>query len=335
MNYYCWASSLDKSTGEGQLSLMFLQHIYQYAKKEIFCFSNFGTGTFSKKNLIMHKIYKKKNNFYNNYIKIFYGIYLMWIYYFKKKKIIYIGYLPIWNFLIFILLPPKVILGPITGNIINPKKVIRLFNLKIIIILSSIISLIILRLRYKNFIFAHEELYIFFKKYLPQNILYNYQLLYFKISKKNLSNKNNLLIYNAGHSAKNVKSMLDKLIKLKKFKPISIVGKNIKNKYVENLGFLKHYELLKILRKYRYSIISEENFFSFFVLDAISCNTKLIFNPERYKKDMHKYFIGAEFINLEKILEKKFQYNSVKAKLNLNIKKKISLNLDKYLKNVL
>ena len=71
MNYYCWASSLDKSTGEGQLSLMFLQHIYQYAKKEIFCFSNFGTGTFSKKNLIMHKIYKKKIIFIIIILKFF------------------------------------------------------------------------------------------------------------------------------------------------------------------------------------------------------------------------------------------------------------------------
>ena len=28
----------------------------------------------------------------------------------------YLNYLPLWNFLIFILLPPKTLLGPITGG---------------------------------------------------------------------------------------------------------------------------------------------------------------------------------------------------------------------------
>ena len=34
----------------------------------------------------------------------------------KNKEICYINYLPLWNFLIFILLPPKTILGPVTGG---------------------------------------------------------------------------------------------------------------------------------------------------------------------------------------------------------------------------
>ena len=33
----------------------------------------------------------------------------------KGNKICYINYLPIWNFLIFVVLPKKTILGPITG----------------------------------------------------------------------------------------------------------------------------------------------------------------------------------------------------------------------------
>ena len=34
----------------------------------------------------------------------------------RKKKIVYLNYLPLWNFLIFLILPSKTVLGPITGG---------------------------------------------------------------------------------------------------------------------------------------------------------------------------------------------------------------------------
>ena len=38
-----------------------------------------------------------------------------------KKKTCYINYLPLWNFIIFIILPKNTILGPITGTIVKRK----------------------------------------------------------------------------------------------------------------------------------------------------------------------------------------------------------------------
>ena len=36
--------------------------------------------------------------------------------YLNNERVCYLNYLPLWNFLIFIFLPPKTILGPITGG---------------------------------------------------------------------------------------------------------------------------------------------------------------------------------------------------------------------------
>ena len=52
----------------------------------------------------------QKNNFLYNYIYSVWGIIKIWNYYLKNYKVCYINYLPIWNFLIFLFLPKKVIL---------------------------------------------------------------------------------------------------------------------------------------------------------------------------------------------------------------------------------
>ena len=336
MSYYCWASDLSQSSGEGRLSLMFLNHINKYSKKKIVCFSNSGKSLYNKNNLkLIHPKKKNKNNFYNNYIKIFFGVLLMWLYFFKKKKTIYIGYLPLWNFLIFLLLPPKVILGPITGNIKNPKKLLGFIDIKIILILFSYVSIFVLKVKKKYFFFAHENLYTRFKKYLPDDTLYNYQLLYFTNSRKNLSKKNNLLIYNRDHSSKNISYMLQNLLKQKLFTEIAIVGKRIENKKFKNFGYLKHKKLMSVLRTYRYALVSDENFFSFFVLDSISNNMTLIFNSEQYTFNMHKYFSGIEFIKIKKIKLKNSKNKFINVKIRPNIKNKIVMNLNRHLRNVL
>ena len=86
---------------------------------------------------------------------MFYGIFLIWINNIKKKKTIYVNYLPLWNFLVFILLPKKTILGPITGgsfffNVSLYENIIRkfFFSLFYFIILNFIY------IKFNNVIFS-------------------------------------------------------------------------------------------------------------------------------------------------------------------------------------
>jgi hypothetical protein len=333
MIYYAWSSDLSKNSGEGKLGLMFIENIYNFTKKNIHCFSNNGNFVFSKKTKNTFKDNKLNNNFYNNYVKIFYGIFLMWKYYFLKKKIIYVNYLPIWNFLIFLLLPPKTILGPITGNLKKNRKIFGIIKIDYILYLCSLISLLILKVNKKNFFFAHEDLYKKLKKNLWFDCFYNYQLLYFKKSKKNLSKKNNILIYNRSNKSKNIKFLLSNLFKKKFFDEIGVVGLKLSLNSVKNYGYVNHKKLLKILSKYKFALISDENIYSFFCLDALSCQVRLIYNKNSHK--FKNYFNNSQFIKLDKLNSKNISKKNKKIFLKRKIEKILRFKLNIYLKNAL
>ena len=74
--FYYWANDTRKNSGEGILALNFLNLL----KKK---FTN-------HKFINLNKL-KKKNNFFYNYFTPFFGVILIWKYYFKRKKISYIN----------------------------------------------------------------------------------------------------------------------------------------------------------------------------------------------------------------------------------------------------
>ena len=92
-----WVCDYSDKTGEGNLARKFISENFKKKKIKI--------NTLKLDNLFNHK-----------YISPFVGIISCWKHYFKGKSVGYINFLPLWNFLIFFLLPPKTILGPITGG---------------------------------------------------------------------------------------------------------------------------------------------------------------------------------------------------------------------------
>ena len=124
-NYFIWASDVSSSTGEGLLARNFIkdlnikknkkiiiktfENIYKIKIEEIDRVKNLKVKTIDKS--ITHK-----------YIGPLVGIIYSWIYFFQDFKIIYVNYLPLWNPLPFVMLPPKSVLGPITGSMFMGKK---------------------------------------------------------------------------------------------------------------------------------------------------------------------------------------------------------------------
>ena len=110
--YVAWSCDFKKCSGEGQLARKFIKILYK-----------------NKNVRIQHPQFR----FYlSDYIYQIYGIIILWYYFFKGAKIIFINYLPLWNFLIFLLSPPKTTFGPITGSkqineITGIKSLIRFF----------------------------------------------------------------------------------------------------------------------------------------------------------------------------------------------------------------
>ncbi len=100
LKIYYWANNVKRNSGEGILALSFLSLL----KKKYKNCSLTNLNTFNQ-----------KENFFYNYILPFFGVLKLWLYHMKGNKICYINYLPVWNFLIFLSLPKKTILGPVTG----------------------------------------------------------------------------------------------------------------------------------------------------------------------------------------------------------------------------
>ena len=190
LNIYYWASDERKNSGEGILANLFISDIKKYYTKYTLINTN------NKK--------KNYNKFYNKYILNILGALKLWIYFFQGYKIIYINYLPIWNFLIFFILPPKTIMGPITGSSIhNRNSLLNIFFRKYLFNLFEKISLLIVFYRQKKVLFSTELLKFSLKKSHRMKSYFNYALSSFEGFLKKRVKKIDFLIYHRMHDNKN------------------------------------------------------------------------------------------------------------------------------------
>ena len=141
---FYWANSELKNDGEGILANNFL----------FFLKKNFKNSSLISINKIK---LKNKQSIFAKYILPFYGVILLWGHYLKNEKISYINYLPAWNFLLILLLPPRTIIGPVTGSI-NRK------NCKFFLAVSSYIGINLLLIKYKKIIFPINFLKALYQK---------------------------------------------------------------------------------------------------------------------------------------------------------------------------
>ena len=309
---FYWANSSLNNDGEGILANNFL-----------FFLKN----SFKKSNLISINKAKltNKQSIFSKYILPFYGVILLWLYYLKNEKIAYINYLPAWNFLLILLLPPKTIIGPVTGSV-NRK------NFNFILIAFTYIGIKLLLIRFEKIIFSHD----FFKSFIPKNKIkncfFNFLLFNFKKKVNNKKKKYDFIFYIRRHENKGNQFFINliKILSERNYK-ICVIGRklNIK-KNVTYKGVVTRKKSLNLIAVSKYSLGSFENLFSFFVLDCLSNNLKVFFN-KNFKIDNKliktNLLIPVDFYNLKKSL--KSIENSVKNK-NRNILKFKKLNFSSY-----
>ena len=113
-----WASDLSENTGEGILSRAFIAEISKLnicKKVKIKTLEQeISVGNLDFKSIHLKEV-SKTSLFHRYYGPIYGAIYLLLNS--RRHTIIYLNYLPLWNFLVFFILPRKTILGPITGGI--------------------------------------------------------------------------------------------------------------------------------------------------------------------------------------------------------------------------
>ena len=96
---YYWACDVSNSSGEGILGNSFLKKLKSENKDVLFENLNFRNKyKKSKKINIENDIF---NSNFHKYIYPIIGLLKLWIFFLKGKRICYINYLPLWNFIIF------------------------------------------------------------------------------------------------------------------------------------------------------------------------------------------------------------------------------------------
>ncbi len=276
---YYWASNTKKNSGEGILGLKFLR-LLKLKYKDY--------------SLINLNKFKQSDNFIYNYIIPFTGVFKLWVYSLNNKKICYINYLPIWNFLIFLFLPKKTILGPITGT--NTKNNIFYLFLKHF-------GIFVLKLRRKKILFSHDQFIKYFKK--NNNLFYNFLLFEFNLKNKFIKKKFDFVIYLRKNRNKGNDFLVKLIFEISKKYKIAIIGDKFsiltKRSNIYNFVNLKRDKSLKIIAQSKNAIASKENVLSFFTLDCLSSSVKVFYNKdlELEKSIKTNLLIPIKFNNLE------------------------------------
>lgn len=308
-----WASDFSTNSGEGILANSFFREFIKFYKNKKITIKTFEQKIlFSKKNFKNFKLIKK-NNFFHKYIGPLYGAaYLLFNY---RKKIVYLNYLPLWNFLIFLLLPKKTILGPITGGS-APSEVTNFSNFirKYILPLLYKVSLLIIKIKFKRAIFSTNLL----KKYVTDKIRKKYLFCYIYLNFTHIVNKEkkkfDLIFYNRKHLTKKSFIIKKLILRLPSKLKICVIGEPILKENIINYGFVDRKKAVQLIRNSKLAFASSENILSLFVIDAYNSQTGIVFDKimKNYKTRIStKNFLSINYNNLDLAVKKIMRYISI------------------------
>jgi hypothetical protein len=331
---YIWSCEFDNSSGEGLLANEFVKY---YSKSNInskIILETPYVKYFISKGKIVKKLnLKKKVLLCYKYFTPFIGVAKIIRQNYIANSVIYLNYLPIWNFLLFLLLPAKTILGPITGsdtkiNINSIKQIIRYILLPIFTFFSKKI----LQIKFRNIIFSTNLI----KDINLINYIKNFSLIYIlsRNTRREVFKDIDLIYYFRNHSNKFLKEeiyLLHKLLQLK-FK-ILFCGDtmNYFNKLrIISLGYVPEVKLSSLLDRCRFVIAPAENPHSFYIQKSILSNVHVIFRKSQKKfiKNIYKSYSVVDFNkkNILKSFIKILNNKSIPSKLlnKNNLYKKIT-----------
>ena len=289
-NLYIWACDYSNETGEGNLARLFVRKLRLKYKTKVT----------SANRTINSKILNYK------YISPIIGVLFCWKNFFLNRNNCYLNYLPMWNFIVFLFLPPNTILGPITGGAkFNNYKNLNIIRKFLFPVFYKITELILLTKNCEIFFstdLLKENLSLRLKKKSNFNFILN-GINKYKLKKKKID----FLIYFRKHKNKETHfpySFIRKLI-IQKFEVI-IVGDKLNIIGIKNYGYVSNKELNKLLSQTKYSIGSGESILTMFVIDCIN-NDVIIVLDKNYNHKINFYkesFVEIDFKKNENLRKK-------------------------------
>jgi len=284
---HLWACDYSKNSGEGKLARLFIKSL-------------------KNKEKVIIKINKKDSLLKYKYFSPLLGVLYCWKHYLLGKKIGYVNYLPLWNFLLFILLPPKTILGPITGGAKFSKyNKFNYYFRGIVFPVFYKISQLFLLFRCNEIIFSTDLL----KKYLLKTIIkrseFNFVINQINI-KVNFKYKKNidLLLYYRKHNNKKTFFPYNFIKKMSIANyNICVVGDKLNIKNIKNLGFLQNSNIGKLQCRSRFTLASGENIYSLFTIECLANGVKILID-KKYRNQIKFYkkkFLVVDFNKLNQL----------------------------------
>ena len=226
------------------------------------------------------------------------------------------------------MLPPKSILGPITGSVFMGKKKFTLNIRNLIFPILYSISSMWIRIRYKKAIFSTNLL----KNYFPnnKNYFFNYVITFLQSKKISKKKKFDLIYYYRNHGNKNNIYILNILNKLRlDGLKICTIGNKIHQKNVINFGSISKKKVTKILNLSRASLSSAENLYSIFNIESINYNLNVFFDLHLLKYNSPTYtsnLIPIDYKKKDNVkIIKKVLKKSKKTNLNKKYQKRVDL----------
>jgi 3-isopropylmalate dehydratase small subunit len=298
-NLLIWASDLSPNTGEGILAINFLNEIQKTKKYKNIKIKTLENST-NVKNINFNKIkYKEvnKKTIYHKYFGPIYGA----IYIFfnsHKSDVLFLNYLPFWNFIVFLIIPSKTILGPITGGVYSGRaNNLNLFVRKYFFPLFYMISKIIIYRKFKKIIFSTNILKDFIKK--DKSTLINFVQILF--NKKNYKTKKiyDIIFYNRNHETKFSDNIKNTIVNLSKYCRICVIGDDFNHVNIKNFGWVQREKALKLMQRSKLAFNSAENFLSIFGIDCINNGILVVYdnNIKSNLKYKNSNYIPVNFNN--------------------------------------
>ena len=290
--YFCWVCDYRQTNGEGITAKMFLDYYsktHNINPKDIYLRNLDDSTSLYDLNFKTEKLKDLNLNFVQKYLSPFIGILYLWIKFITGKKTMYINFLPLWNFVIFLFLPPNIVLGPITGSKEynkNEVKGVEAFFRRYLMFIQFRISCNILRFRHKNLIFNTENL----KSLLPKKILekskFNFVFDLYKSNslKKDLiltkNRKIDFLFYIRFYPSKGTNLLIKYINILKREYNIATFGERTGENDINEFGKISKDKVKELCNNSKFAFLSLENFYSLFALDCLNSGTKIFFNKD-------------------------------------------------------
>ena len=290
-NSYFWACDFKENSGEGKLARLFVKYKQNITNKKFIQIKA------PKLNMLNYK-----------YFSPIVGIFYCWVYFFKKRDIYYINFLPFWNVILFIFLPPGTKFGPITGGAEFDRTKKNIIRKNVFPVLYKI-SEIFINIREQR-IFSTELLKKYLSKTTIKNSKFNYVFNFINVRKIKRRKDIDFIIYNRCHKNKKpISKNIIKKLQMNGFK-IIVVGDYLDLPNVKNYGYINNKNINYLLNRALFTLPSEENLYSIFVIECIENDVKILINSEILKniKYYKSHFMRLNINNLENLKKFKKKY---------------------------